>query len=136
MATILLVEDSDELRKILQRILEEAGHWIIAVTPTDDDFIAASMTALQEHPSIDVLLTDINLKRQLGFELIKKIIGGQGPKPKKIVIMSADPRALNLQGEYGIYADNLTSFISDTFLKGDPGQDIEKKIAAVVAQKE
>ena len=65
---ILLAEDSAFYRNLLTSYLSAAG---FDVTSAEDG--EAAWQILQKDPSIDLLITDIEMPRMNGFELVKKI---------------------------------------------------------------
>jgi two-component system cell cycle sensor histidine kinase/response regulator CckA len=69
--TILVVEDDEAIRKALRRILETAGHTVLAAaTPMD----AIELASNRQVP-IHVLLTDVGLLGLTGPQLAKLLVG-------------------------------------------------------------
>jgi CheY-like chemotaxis protein len=67
--TILIVEDNDNLRNLLQRILEAAGFSVLAATDGAEGF-----RVCQEHDgTIDLMLSDIVMPRLNGLQLVEQI---------------------------------------------------------------
>ena len=66
MARILLVEDVDDVRYILSRMLSRLGHRV-----TEEAGTAEGVTALQSCP-FEVLVTDLWMPGADGFELIRQ----------------------------------------------------------------
>lgn len=64
---VLLVEDDDDARDLLQRVLENAGAQVFAVGSGPE-----AMAALREHHP-QVLLSDIGMPQMDGYELIRQI---------------------------------------------------------------
>ena len=68
-ATVLLVEDEREVRKLARRILERAGYRVL-----DADNAGTALLLLEEHPSpIDLLLTDVVMTHVSGPALAKRL---------------------------------------------------------------
>jgi CheY-like chemotaxis protein len=80
MAAILLVEDNVELRRVLERGLQQAGHLVTA--PAD------SITAAQliESSAFDLVITDIVMPEIEGLDLIRRIRSAQ--PDFKVIAMS------------------------------------------------
>ncbi len=69
MKTVLLVEDQDQVRQVVQRMLERSGYQVIAAESAD-----AALEAERRHAGrIEVLLADIVLPGMSGPELAKRI---------------------------------------------------------------
>jgi two-component system chemotaxis response regulator CheY len=67
---ILVVDDSAALRKILQRVLRQAGVQIGAIHEASDGEEALEM--LRKHP-VRLVLTDINMPRMDGMQLLAAV---------------------------------------------------------------
>jgi PAS domain S-box-containing protein len=63
--TVLVVEDEDGVRKLVQRVLETAGYDVMVA-----DRGAAALEILEERPDVDLLLTDVVMPEMLGPELV------------------------------------------------------------------
>lgn len=68
-ATILLVEDSDDLRDVIEAFLQSGGHTVIAA----DSPVEACRLALEQRAEIDLLLTDVVLKEGNGRQLAQRL---------------------------------------------------------------
>ncbi|MGO9087626.1 MAG: response regulator [Candidatus Sulfotelmatobacter sp.] len=80
-ATILLAEDNDNLRNLLQRTLEGAG---FSVFPAADG--AEALRLCQQHDgTIDLVVSDIVLPRPNGLELSERILAAR-PETKFLFV--------------------------------------------------
>jgi CheY-like chemotaxis protein len=66
MATVLLVEDDQELRVLAESYLEEQGHPVFSAGTPE-----GAVAILEKSPHLDVLFTDLDLKGNIaaGIEL-------------------------------------------------------------------
>jgi PAS domain S-box-containing protein len=77
-ATILLVEDEDQVRVVARRALERYGHRVIeARTP---------MEALDKMPDFELLLTDVIMPQMSGAELARRLLADR--PTLKVLFMS------------------------------------------------
>jgi DNA-binding NtrC family response regulator len=79
-ARILVAEDEANLRLVLQKELERAGHEV-RVAPDGE----AALKLLEES-NVDVLLTDISMPRMDGMELLRRV--HQRPNPPEVVMLT------------------------------------------------
>jgi PAS domain S-box-containing protein len=88
---VLLVEDESDTRELLRKVLEESGARVTAVQSSSE----ALEAIMKEVP--DVLVSDIGMAKETGYELIKKI------------------RAMNMEAGGAVPAVALTAYagISD-----------------------
>jgi len=95
--TILLVEDEDTVRKFIQRILAANGYDVLEAKEGE-----AALRLVKEHPSIDLVLTDVVMPKMNG-----------GALAEKLKLLQPDINILFMSG----YASNI--FLSKGLL--DPG---------------
>lgn len=69
--TILIAEDDDQVRNVLQAILRRHGYAVLCAR----DAAEALELCLQRSQAIDLLLTDVIMPRVNGFELAEQITG-------------------------------------------------------------
>jgi signal transduction histidine kinase len=67
--TILLVEDQAAIRMLLEDVLSEAGHWVLAAA----DGPAALVLAAEFTGAVDVLITDVVMPEMSGPDLASEI---------------------------------------------------------------
>jgi len=70
MATILAVDDSASMRQMVSFTLQGAGHDVIEA---EDGQIAYDLA--QQHPDVDLVLSDVNMPNMDGISLIKALRG-------------------------------------------------------------
>jgi DNA-binding NtrC family response regulator len=79
-ARIIVAEDEANLRLVLQKELERAGH-AVRVAPDGE----AALRLLEES-NVDVMLCDINMPRMDGMELLRQI--HQRPNPPEVIMLT------------------------------------------------
>jgi len=65
---VLVVDDSETVRQVLQLTLSNAGFDAIEAEDGDD-----ALEKLASAPAVDMLITDLNMPNMNGLELIQKI---------------------------------------------------------------
>ena len=65
---VLVVDDSETVRQVLQLTLSNAGFDVIEAEDGDD-----ALEKLVSAPAVDMLITDLNMPNMNGLELIQKI---------------------------------------------------------------
>jgi CheY-like chemotaxis protein len=83
-ATVLLVEDSELVRELVERILEREGHQILAA----EDGIDA-LRLVEGEPSIDLVITDVVMPRMNGPEFAAEL--RQRLPDVRVLFMSGHP---------------------------------------------
>jgi CheY-like chemotaxis protein len=84
MARILVIDDEQDIRRVLSRILSSAGHDVVEA----EDGRTGVKQARHENP--DLIITDILMPEKDGIEAIEEI--RQLTKPPKIIAMSGGGR--------------------------------------------
>jgi len=67
MATILLVEDSPDIRTFVQVVLEDVGHTVLTAESGED----ALQLANTHHGAIHLLITELTLPDMSGYDLAR-----------------------------------------------------------------
>lgn len=79
--TILTVDDSTTIRRIVKRSCEEMGHTVLEAADG-----SAALTLLEEKSSeVSLIILDWNMPGMSGLEVLKKV--KSNPKTKNIVVM-------------------------------------------------
>ena len=79
---IVVAEDHEDIRFVLQRALERAGHQVIV---TNDG--AAALEAIRKHHP-DVVVTDVDMPRMTGLDLCRAIRADDGLRHIPVVLAS------------------------------------------------
>ena len=107
-ATILLVEDEPDLREVVTDFLLSGGHKVLAAESQDE----ALDRALEHGSRIDLLLTDVMLKKQNGKELVH-FLRNKGFNFKVIYMSGYTPNAIVHHG----VLDEATIFLQKPFTR-------------------
>ena len=84
MARILVAEDEDDIRELIERVLTREGHHVVTVT---DGTAAVEM---HEHQAFDLIVSDLNMPKLTGIQLAAKVRANQrGEVPFLLVTASA-----------------------------------------------
>jgi two-component system chemotaxis response regulator CheY len=116
---ILIVDDSMALRKILQRVIRNAGVTIDEIQEAADGQAALQCLA-QFKP--DVILSDINMPNMDGLELLRRIKGSQDWKSLPVIMISTEASREHVMESIELGACN---FIRKPFNE----DDIREKLA-------
>jgi two-component system, NtrC family, response regulator AtoC len=79
-ARILVAEDEQNLRVVLQKELQRMGHDVRAAADGEDAL------KLLEESNVDVLLTDISMPRMDGMELLRRV--HERPNPPEVIMLT------------------------------------------------
>ena len=88
MKTVLLAEDNDDLRFVMECSLQTMGYRVIACADAD-----LASTAFHVHPGVDILLTDFEMPRKTGLELARELTVLRPALPVMIVTGTVLPTA-------------------------------------------
>lgn len=92
MVTVLIVDDSDYMRRLLRRVLSTAGHQVVGEASNGEDAVATYKRAKP-----DVVLLDIVLEQQntlgTGLDALKKIVTID-PKANVIICSGLDEQSI------------------------------------------
>jgi chemosensory pili system protein ChpA (sensor histidine kinase/response regulator) len=97
--TVLLVDDSVSIRKFVGQMLDRAGFRVI----TANDGMEA-LDRLNTEPDVDVVVTDLEMPRLNGFELIRDIRRRPGLKDVPVVVLTtrAGEKHVTLARQLGV----------------------------------
>src|SRR5579863_1641499 len=86
MARILIIDDDDLFLNMLQKSLGDQGFEVISAADAGQGLMAAR----QQRP--DLIVSDINLPDQTGFQLVSQIREDPGTKAIPVILMSGAAR--------------------------------------------
>lgn len=82
---VLVVDDSETVRQVLQLTLHNAGFDVIEAEDGDD-----ALNKLANAPVVDMLITDLNMPNMDGLELIRRIRADKGHRFTPIVMLTTE----------------------------------------------
>jgi DNA-binding NtrC family response regulator len=88
--TVLLVEDEVDVREPNAVALEQAGYRVIQA----ESWRGALSLSQEQHPRIDLIVTDLVMPDGAGVEVFARLRREQGPIP--VIVFSAYPRVMRL----------------------------------------
>ena len=116
--TVLVVEDADGLRELTKRLLERQGYTVLLAANADE-----ARHLFDEHPSIDLLLTDVVMPGASGPELVKQLVE-QRPTLKVIYMSGYTDEAIV---HHGVLDPGIV-FLHKPFSSESLGQKIREVI--------
>ena len=84
MSRVLVVDDEETIRMLLQAHLKQMGHRVISASSGDE-----ALVAVREHGAPDVAVLDVRLPDIEGFELAQKLRAETGCELLPIIFLSA-----------------------------------------------
>ena len=79
--TVLVVEDAEGLRELTMRLLQRQGYTVLVAANADE-----ALHLFEQHPSIDLLLTDVVMPGTSGPELTRRLVGQR--RALRVIYMS------------------------------------------------
>lgn len=115
MKTILVVDDDDAIRTLLQEELEEEGYKVLIATNARD---ALKMVAAE---ALDLVILDIRMPGMDGLEALPRILGIKEGLP---VIMNT---------AYSQYQDSFMSWAADAYVvKSSDLTELKEKVKELI----
>jgi two-component system cell cycle sensor histidine kinase/response regulator CckA len=116
--TVLVVEDAEGLRELTKRLLERQGYTVLLAASADE-----ARQLFDEHPSIDLLLTDVVMPGASGPELVKQLVERR-PTLKVIYMSGYTDEAI---AHHGVLDPGIV-FLHKPFSSESLGQKIRQVI--------
>lgn len=82
---VLVVDDEARLRRIMVRFLQRRGHLVLEAASAEQ-----ARASLTDHP-VDVILLDINLGEETGWDVLRWLQDRSSPTRPIVVVISAVP---------------------------------------------
>jgi CheY-like chemotaxis protein len=109
---VLVVEDAEGLRELVRRLLQRQGYTVLVASNADE-----ALRLFEEHPSIDLLLTDVVMPGASGPELTRQLVARR--PALKVVYMSGYTEEAIVQ--HGVLKPGIAflhkPFTSDTLVR-------------------
>ena len=95
MARILIIEDEDLVRDMLEQMLERAGHEVLQASDGEEG------VEVYRRDRPDLVITDIQMPKKDGLDTIRDL-KGDSPDLKLIAITGFNPETLEVARQMGI----------------------------------
>ncbi|MEV6924481.1 response regulator [Dactylosporangium sp. NPDC051485] len=118
MATVLLAEDDDAVRELLEFMLTGAGHTVLSCGDGD----AALRLALARHPDVAVL--DVSMPGRSGLEVCAAMRAEPATARTPVLLVTA-------RGTHGDVADGLRAGATDYVVKPFGAGDLLARVDAL-----
>lgn len=90
---VLIVDDSPVMRKFIRRVIEASGFAVERFAEAGDGEEALAVLAREP---VDTVLTDINMPRMNGEQLLRSLEGDERWKRIPVVVVSTDSTGLRM----------------------------------------
>jgi two-component system chemotaxis response regulator CheY len=87
-ARVLVVDDSAVMRKIVVRSLRQAGLEMTEVFEAGNG--SEALAVAQEHPALDLILSDINMPVMDGVEFVRKLRGMESAQHIPVIMVTTE----------------------------------------------
>ena len=119
--TVLIIDDSNTMRKIVARALRQAGIDFDEILEAGDGLEALSVLA---DNSVDVVLSDINMPNMTGLELLKAVRGDDNFKSIPFVMVTAEGMKENV-------VEAVKAGVSNYIVKPFTAEQISEKLEKI-----
>jgi two-component system, chemotaxis family, chemotaxis protein CheY len=85
--SVLIIDDSSVMRKIVERSLRQAGLKLDRVMEADNGADALSMV---QGGAIDLIFSDINMPKMDGIEFLRQVRATEGAKAIPVLMITTD----------------------------------------------
>ena len=91
-ATILVVDDEPDLEAlVLQKFRRQIRDGTVAFVFAHDGIEA--LQSIEDHPHVDMVVSDINMPRMDGYEVIRHLRGNSAHKSTPILVLTTESEA-------------------------------------------
>jgi len=123
--TVLVVEDSDSLRRLVQHVLLKQGYTVLLANDGED-----ALKVSREHAGpIHLMLTDVVMPRMGGLELAGRL---QGLRPDTRVLYTSG--YIEQDGLDAATADGKFAFLAKPFTPDELARKVRETLEATVGE--
>jgi CheY-like chemotaxis protein len=83
MQTVLVVDDDDDIRRVLRRMLEQAGHRVVEAASAD----AALLSVTGDHPP-DAVVSDVLMPGKTGLKFYEELVAKAPSLRQRVVFLT------------------------------------------------
>lgn len=91
MSRVLVVDDEETIRTLLQAHLKQSGHRVLTASSAQ-----GALTAVRQHGPPDVAVLDVSLPDVQGFDLAQQLRAESGCEQLPIIFLSANVDQLHI----------------------------------------
>lgn len=122
MSRVLVVDDEESIRTLLQAHLKHMGHRVLAASSAEE-----ALTLVGQHGAPDVAVLDVDLPHIQGFELAEKLRTQAGCEEVPVIFLSAKVDEENIGRGRELGAIYLTK----PYIRAALANAIEKAVVVV-----
>lgn len=122
MARILIVDDDDLLRALLQYRLSADGHDVL---PLED---GSRVLATVEECRPDLIVLDAMMPVMDGFEILRRLKSGPSPDPTPVIMLTALKREADIVGALALGA---ADYLAKPFIPDELSQRIRRVLGGI-----
>ena len=116
---VILVEDDDQLRRSLRRLLEKRGIAVVEEAVDGTEGLAAA-----QRTSFDILLSDLRMPTMDGIELTRRV---------RAIDPSATVVIFSAYADQSLQAEALQAGVAAWIAKGSPPSELVDKLLEIAA---
>ena len=121
MARILIVDDDDLLRELLQYRLSADGHDVLALED------GSQVLSTVEEQNLDLIVLDAMMPVMDGFEILRRLKTGSSPVATPVIMLTALKRESDIVGALELGA---ADYLAKPFIPDELSQRIRRVLAA------
>jgi two-component system, chemotaxis family, chemotaxis protein CheY len=127
-AKVLVVDDMSTMRKLIKKSLSELGYTNVVEAVDGEDAFTKITDALKTNAPVAMVLSDWNMPKMKGIDLLIKVRGTNGTKALPFILLTAE-------SEKDQVAVAVKAGVSEYLLKPFTKDQLSEKIKAATTRK-